>query len=62
MTISTQWIAFGAIGIVLFVIGMLWPKADDCTKEERADHPVEDHQVRPQRRRDEAAALAGTGR
>jgi hypothetical protein len=58
MTISTQWIAFGAVAIVLFVTGMLWPKADDCTDEERAEHPETDHQPRPRRQRDEAAALA----
>jgi hypothetical protein len=61
MTITTQWIAFGVVAVALFVTGMLWPKADDCASEERAEHPTGDHQSRPQRRRDEAAALASAG-
>jgi len=62
MTITTQWIVFGVVAVALFVTGMLWPKAKDCTREERAEHPDGEHEARPQRRRDEAAALAGAGR
>ncbi len=60
MTISSQWLAFGAIGIVLFLVGIAWPKDRDCHKEERVQDPQLDGERHQDSHRRGAAALASS--
>lgn len=62
MTISAQWLAFAAVGVVFFVVGMLWPPSDDRVgsrgqHDKTADEATEDSE---QRTRRGAAALASS--
>jgi hypothetical protein len=59
MTIASQWLAFGAIGIALFIVGIAWPKDHARAKNEHEKNTDLGEENEPSRRRG-TAALAQT--
>lgn len=60
MTISSQWLAFGAIGIALFIVGIVWPKGQAYARDEREKDADSGEENEPASHRRGAAALAQT--